>query len=338
MNEMHQLRVEFRNRWHVLISEGDFKETDNQVMNNIDDCVRSAEIVVSVASSIVHSRSTVLAHSQRASDIGQRPGDRTRLWVERIYELTLREDQTGENVATSSVTSTTILPPPTPSHTSVASTIAMSPPTPDLASVGGRYAESDITATGVQTPTDTESDFFVEAELALIENSFNIGKKHLDKGNYKEACEYIEKAWDRATTVKPEAREQYMRPLMTCYSITNQWDKAEKMLLELHDNTRGTSQKEIEHAIAETYLNKSDLDRAEKWCRAAIQGKRRALRTREHESIYESVFLLAQILQNKGLRIDAEVYKSLIPPENLRICPFGLHTDSSAIGDPSDAI
>jgi hypothetical protein len=318
---MHQLRVDFRNRWHVLRSERDFKETDNQVMNNIDDCVRSAEIVVSVASSIVHSRSTVLGRNQRGSDIGQHSGDRTRLWVERINGLTLREDQGEENIASSSATSTTIMPPPTPSHTSAASTITVPPPTPDLASVGGRYAESTVTIPSTQAQVEAELDFFREMEPKLIETWFNIGKQKFDERSYTDASAFLEKVLDWVVkTAGSDTRVLVVHLLATCYSYMNQWAKAVEILSELRDDTQGAaSQAETEHALAEINFYIGDLDTAEKWCRATVQGKARTLRTYEHESVYESISLLAEILEGKSCHVDAEGYKALIPPDILSI-------------------
>src|SRR5205814_2126201 len=56
-----------------------------------------------------------------------------------------------------------------------------------------------------------------------------------------------------------------------------------------------------------------DLRLAEKLCQESIQRKIDLLKTREHVLVYESLHLLAGILDAKGDNLEAEAYRSLTP-------------------------
>ena len=310
MNEMQQLRVEFRDRWQSLISEGGgLKESDTRIMNNLEDCVRSAEIVASVASTIVNSRSTIAGHSRLDSQVGPTFNDRTRLWV--LNESGVRETQNG----------TTMMPPPTPDgSTSVAFTTVMLPPTPTQTSFSDIFAERAVSTSGAEATLN----FFDDVESKLVEHWLGTGKQYLDLGNYSEAVENLKMALGRAKRKGGEGYksiiEEGMNHLALCYRRLHQWADSEMVLMELYnDQTRSPMQvAETEHAVSHVCFNKGDMVSAEKWCRSALQKKARILKTREHESVYDSIYLLAEIFEAKSDYLNEEGYKALLPPEKLR--------------------
>jgi len=113
MDQMQQLRMDFRDQIQAHIAERGLERNNNvQVMNNLDDCICSAEVVASVASTIVHSRSTTASHSQMHNTSGQNAlHERTRLWLENVSPFVVSGSLNDEILASSSLTSMT---PPTP--------------------------------------------------------------------------------------------------------------------------------------------------------------------------------------------------------------------------------
>ena len=120
MDDMHAFRTEFRNRWHALSAEQRLNENDTQVMDNLDDCVRSAEVVATVAATVISARSTQLSQSP-SSRSHRHVRDRTALWVERhVHEPDVAE---ADNDRLSNATAETVAQPITPSPSTVASTV-----------------------------------------------------------------------------------------------------------------------------------------------------------------------------------------------------------------------
>src|SRR5271155_5740004 len=121
MEEMQTFRIEFRDRFRVLVTEQHLNQNDTQVMDNLDECVRSAEAIATVAATIISTRSTYLSQTLPSSHSRRQLRDRTAVWVENhVREPGLAE---AENELLSSVTSETATQPITPSPSTVASTV-----------------------------------------------------------------------------------------------------------------------------------------------------------------------------------------------------------------------
>jgi hypothetical protein len=99
-----------------------------------------------------------------------------------------------------------------------------------------------------------------------------------------------------------------------CYSKQSKWTEAEPLFLELLDPPSREEKMlfEITHALAEVYLGKGEFERAELFCKQAIEGRGKFL-GKIHSSYYRSVKLLAQIYEANGDSIGAEVCKGMLP-------------------------
>ena len=86
--------------------------------------------------------------------------------------------------------------------------------------------------------------------------------------------------------------------LAITYSRQSKWEEAEEILKmsleEISGKERETQSLQLHHALAEVYLNKGDLDRAETRGRQAVNGRIRLL-GKEHLSSYQSLYLMVRI-------------------------------------------
>ena len=318
MEEMQTFRIEFRDHWQALATEQRFNQTDTQVMNNLDDCIRSAEIVASNAATIISTRSTLL--SQSPSSASRRHfRDRTAVWVENhVYDPAVQT----ENELPSSVTSETMAQPITPSPSTDASTVTVriqSVDTPSMTTSRVRGNE-DVFSLPNESQLFDDVDFFDEVEPGLIRAWLKEGKTQFDRGNYEDASEHMRTVVTHARAIEYEGKaenlDESLYLLAECYCHLYDLDTALTTLRELlNDNKRTALQvAETHHAFADMYLFKEDYDSAEKSCREAIQKKSRLL-PRNDESVHSSIVLLVQILEAKGLKHEAEGYKALLPAE-----------------------
>jgi len=308
MEEIQTFRTEFRDCCQVLTAEQRFNKNDSQVMNNLDDCIRSAEVVAEVASTTISIRSTG-SHSR------EQGGDRTALWIEN------HAFAEADNNGLSSVTSDIAAQPITPGPSTVASTggRVQSVVTPSMATA----ALHDRTGPASSfANVFNDVNYFDDFRRELICVWLKEGKAQFDLGNYEDAAEYMRTVITRARETqyegKTEAIEESIKLLAKCYCHWDAFESAQATLLNselINDNTRTALQAaEMDHSLAEVYLLKEDYDSAEKSCRDAITKKSRIL-SRTHESFYSSICLLVQILERKGSRNIAVAYKALLPPE-----------------------
>jgi len=304
MEEMQTFRNEFRDRCQVLAAEQRFNQNDAQVMNNLDDCIRSAEVIAEVASTTISIRST-------GSYSRQHVRDRTALWIE---NHALADD---DNNGLSSVTSDTAAMPITPSASTVVR--VQSVVTPSMTSVGFHGTESLFSVPNEQIVQNV--DFFDYVQPRLIRTWLNEGKAQFDLQNYADAREYMKTIVASAREIqyegKVEVLEESLNLLAKCYRHLDDLPKAVATLGELlNDNTRTALQAaETQHALADVYLLKEDHESAQKSCEEAIRNKARLL-SHNHESVYSSVVLLVQILEAKGSSHIAIAYKKeILPPD-----------------------
>jgi hypothetical protein len=318
MEEMQTFRIEFRDHWQALSTEQRFNRTDTQVMNNLDDCIRSAEVVASNAATIISTRSLL---SQSPSSASRRHvRDRTAVWVENhVRDPSVAETENGRP---SSVTSETMAQPVTPSPSTDASTVTVrvqSVVTPSMTTSGLHGTETVFTLPN-ESQLYGDVDFFDDVQPELIRAWLKEGKTVFDRGNYDDASEYMRTVVTHARAIEYEGKaeniEESLNLLAKCYCHLDDLDNALTTLHELlNDNTRTALQMaETRHALADTYIIKEDYDSAEKSCRDAIQKKWRIL-PRNHESVHSSIVLLVQILEAKGLEHVAVGYKALVPAE-----------------------
>ena len=102
--------------------------------------------------------------------------------------------------------------------------------------------------------------------------------------------------------------------LALAYCRQEKWHEAEKILLQFE---RGNDAKALSnvHMLARIYLAKNELEKAEKFCKKAISGRKKTLGA-EHPSYFLSIALLVQIYQQKGDRREAEAWQRFLPAEN----------------------
>jgi hypothetical protein len=190
-----------------------FSENDAQLMNNLDDCIRSAEVVAEVASTMITSRSTHLMPSHNSSR--QHAHDRTALWVEN--HVLGPEIGIPGNDLLSSITSETEAQPITPSPSTVASTVVrvQSVVTPSMTTAALRETQP------VSSFESVSVNFFDEVQPELIGGWLNEGKAQFSLGNYEDAAEYMRTVVSRARETqyegKAEAIEESMTLLARCY-------------------------------------------------------------------------------------------------------------------------
>jgi len=318
MDEMQTFRIEFRDRWQVLAAEQRFNENDTQVMNNLDDCVRSAETVATVAATIITTRSAQLSQSPN-SHSRRHVRDRTAMWVEN--HLNEPGAVATENDNLSNMTTETVAQPITPSPSTVSSTVVrvQSAVTPSMTTVGFRATEN-VFSVPSESQLFNDVDFFDDVQPELIRAWLNEGKTQIDLGNYEDAGEYMRTVVVHAKAIQYEGRaeaiEEAMNLLANCYCNLDELHNAEDTLLELlSDNTRTALQEaETRHALADVYLTRQMYPSAEEFCQDAIRMKSRIL-SRNHESVHTSICLLVHILEAKGENHVAVGYKALLPPE-----------------------
>src|SRR5271170_4937955 len=206
MEEMHTFRIEFRDRWQALAIEQRFNQTDTHVMNNLDDCIRSAEVVASNAATIISTRSSILSQNPSSHSRRQVP-DRTAVWVENhVREPGLAE---AENDIRSSVTSETVAQPVTPSPSTAASTVVrvQSVVTPSMTTAGPRGTENVFSLPNVGHLFD-DVDFFENVQPELIRAWLNEGKTQFELGNYDDAGEYMRTVVTHARAIEYEGKAE----------------------------------------------------------------------------------------------------------------------------------
>src|SRR5271154_412732 len=316
MEEMQTFRAEFRDRWHTLSAEQRLNENDTRIMDNLEECVRSAEVVATVAVTIISTRSSLLSQTP-SSHSRRRVRDRTAVWVENhVHDPAV---PVGEDDLLSTVTSEAIAQPVTPSPSTIASTVVplQSVVTPSMTMSGRRGIENGFSLPNEPQVFD-EVDLFHDVQPELIRAWLKEGKTVFDRGNYDDASEYMRTIVTHARAIEYEGKaeniEESLNLLAKCYSHLDDLDTALTTLHELlNDNTRTSLQvAETHHALADTYLIKEEYDLAERSCRDSIQKKSRLL-PRNHESVHSSIVLLVQILEAKGLEHVAVGYKALLP-------------------------
>jgi hypothetical protein len=271
MEEMQQLQTELSARTQALTTESGFKEIDTRLMYNLEDCIRSAEMIVCSSSTIINSQSTAHSHSARGMESrsqSRAPNSRIEDW---ITGLTIPEDQNEDVVSSSAVTSTVDLTPPTPGLTNLETASDVG----SINTAGRRQLEPQL-------------DYFSAVEPQLVQYWLECGVNEGKRGNYINAIDHLVRALDRGRIKyggQFEGKEAAMKLLSTYYGNLGQWDNAALPLLELYQDLQGKPLEaaEIEDWLVDIYLKKSDLSSAEKFCQSSLQRKVTTLTTRERK-------------------------------------------------------
>jgi ankyrin repeat protein len=117
-----------------------------------------------------------------------------------------------------------------------------------------------------------------------------------------------------------DGRETVLISLVTLYLQDRKWSDAQRCQLDLMKyETEPTIRLERTHFLAEICFKVKDYERAKEYCLKAIQGRQQIFGKRHH-LFYQSVNLLAQILDATGDIVEAEAYKA-----QLALLPPGLH-------------
>jgi hypothetical protein len=165
-------------------------------------------------------------------------------------------------------------------------------------------------------------DYLSQLEPELIQHWHDNGQRYFKKGKYAEAIKYLEEALSRSEKLfgeKFESKNDVSKTLASCYWALKKWDSLHQILNSM---LPGKSENSLDgiascHEFAEVYLarmHQGDLKLAEDLCKETFQRRKHILKTQKHGLIYESLDLLVRILQAKGEDLEAEAYRSLIPP------------------------
>lgn len=193
-----------------------------------------------------------------------------------------------------------------------------------------RGSDSDTTHPRIASPVsildedeaDSEDDFFVEA----AQQALGKGKDAFSQNDYPGAAAYLAEA---LTMIKGLSSKQQAacdtwelrRMLGVCAFHVNGPPDAEAALLSVLDNAPKNAilneqqrlhVSETAHLLAQTYVKLASLEKAYRYCEYALRGRRRVLGKSHHQS-YESLALMARILQLQDNNLRAEFFIVMIP-------------------------
>lgn len=169
---------------------------------------------------------------------------------------------------------------------------------------------------------DSEDDFIVEA----AQQALGKGKDTFNQDDYSGASAYLAEA---LTMIKGLSHKQQSscdtwelrRMLGVCAFHTTSPLEAEAALLSVLDNAPKNAilneqqrlhVSETAHLLAQTYIKLAQLEKAYRYCEYALRGRRRVLGKSHHQS-YESLALMARILQLQDNNLRAEFFIVMIP-------------------------
>ncbi|KAK4627041.1 hypothetical protein CLAFUW4_03992 [Fulvia fulva] len=199
---------------------------------------------------------------------------------------------------------------------------------------------------------DGEDDFFVEAARQALEK----GRLTFNGNDYEGAAAYLREAltMTKDLTEKQQAlcnTWDLRRMLGVCAFHTDDPAEAEAALLSvlgnapknaILDDDRRLQISEIAHFLGQTYIRLGDLDKAYRYGEYALRGRRRVL-GKSHEQSYESLALMARMLELQGNNIRAEFFEGMIPEEERknylprfeRLSPAQISRADSKLGNHS---
>lgn len=168
-------------------------------------------------------------------------------------------------------------------------------------------AETEIT---VPQPNDNDSDSDSDLEKDLTKKFQELAVLKLSERDYEKAEQFFLKVIDRSTSEgKPvESMTPIRINLAFTYCFQGKWEEAEAII---EPAAFGKQKVDIAvfhgiHTLALHSYGNRDLETAEKYCKRALNGKKKIL-GKEHESYLESIQLLSGIYSARGDQAESEV-------------------------------
>lgn len=256
---------------------------------HLEDCVRSAENFVSAASDIVGSQST--------TEFGGAESDKQWKRIEKWVPE-------SSNITDAATTTSIPLPPSYSFHDS--------PNKND-------NAEATLTSITKSTAEVSLDDPDPDIESLLIQHWSDSAKSAIDGRNYSAAEGCLKKILERSEAMYGEqfdGRDEILEMLATVYCKQRKWNETETVCLDLlnQNSLNDTHRFKIMNTLAELSLGKEDYASATKWCRQAMRGVKATVGMK-NAAFYESVCLFLHIHEAKGDFLEAEAYRTLLPPD-----------------------
>lgn len=319
--DIRQLLQLFSNRPHRPHRES------SRILINLEECVRSAKICVDAASTIVNSRSTV-------------KGSRDSVFPQDIDDIrkTLLDKWIAESHSAIGDQKDAI--PESPTSTKIVSgPIGMQ-------SYGihpEQEAIPEITSDGT-----TLSISRYDVKLKLLETWRLSAHEKYKAHEYNEAKKILEKLLPRSKEklgASFDGRDLLTKMLGMCYCWLEEWDNAEKILKDqfdgrekvveilaisylrqgkfdaaeklvlstIRDESFGQNQSELMSILAEVYLAKNKFEDALVWAERVCDERGDSVGS-ESVLLFLSLNLLARICEAREDMIEAQGYRSLLPP------------------------
>jgi ankyrin repeat protein len=182
-------------------------------------------------------------------------------------------------------------------------------------------AQSDEQAMA-DAPGLDEDDSDSDVESDVIKSLQRTGRQRFEAAEYSEAEGFLQKSIHLLETKKGlnfEGRDEMFEMLVTSFLNQRKWSEAETALLHF---IKGRPEREAKmlsslHILAEVYLEKLELDNAEKYCQRAVKGRKKVL-GRGNPLFLESVDLLIEIYERKGDVVAARGYTATFLPDGIR--------------------
>lgn len=294
MSQVQQVSRSLHNRKsrkHPATLDPDSVQINSHVMNNLSECVQSDHVLLSTASTISGSSSTMYEGSERGPEFGDgfcQP--QRRLVHDWITEPTIHEDPI-EHLST-------------PSN---ASSSAYAQGTND--------AETALTTISEQEIRDRDIRFSTDLETSLIKGWQELASQKFNAGMYADAEEFLRRALTRSEArygVAFTGRDQMMKKLAHVYREQGKLDEAERIWITLVEEGEHKNLSDIEYVLARSYFDKKAFDTALHYCHRVIS--KQATLGEGRWLFYRSVALLVKIYREKGDSIEAQGYMSLLPP------------------------
>jgi hypothetical protein len=293
-------------------------QTNTQVTRNLQECVQSAEQLVSSASMIMSGRTTTAGGSEAGITMSERLRRHIANWIPEAAS-TIDEDDDHDTYATTSTFSQI------DAETDDTATAHHGAPT-TRTNVGqgighGRTEEA---------PDGPDPDIL----KYLIQHLRNAAKNKFDAGEYAASEKCLQNVVRRSEASygrRYEWRDETLQLLALSIGRQGDWEEAETILQDLwshpaeprdHD-ARSQSSIRLKHAFVEVYFGKKDYANAEQWCHWAMHEIRRNLGMK-HPLFYESIYFLVQVSQANGDPEEAEAYIALLPPGFIGMSPWSL--------------
>jgi tetratricopeptide (TPR) repeat protein len=162
-------------------------------------------------------------------------------------------------------------------------------------------------------PDNHDSDSDIDKELA--KKLQELGLSNFNRGEYAKAETFFRKViHETGKDLSADDLQTSKTKLATSLCYQEKWTEAEKLVTSLGWTK---AQNDVDpfhvlHALALTYLQKNNFNLAIKYCKQAVNGKRKIL-GKEDDSLFESIALLSCISDAKGDPAEAEGYRSLLP-------------------------